>query len=239
MKEIVHTINRQLVGVYTQSSAIGTKKLPTILFLNSGLLPHIGPYRLYVRLARAFAKLGYNCFRFDLSGIGDSEKHKDSRLYKVQHREDIKDVINYLQQEQGDEQFIALGICTGADNAHQTMVRDERVVGAISIDGYTYTTNRYYINLYLPKLFSLSSWKTMAKLAYKKLFDRQKSAEQEQFEGIDMSWNKPDKGRVGKEYKDFIKNQKNLLAIFTASWPYNYQNHTTDAFKDISFGEYI
>lgn len=237
MKEIVHTINKQLVGIYTNAQVETPAKRPTILFLNSGLLPHIGPYRLYVKLARIFAKQGYNCFRFDLSGIGDSEKHKDSRLYKVQHKQDIKDVIDFLQEEHQDHQFIALGICTGADNAHRTMASDDRVVGAVSIDGYTYPTKRYYINLYAPKLLSFSSWKTMTKLAFEKLFSKQNKEPEEVFEGIDMSWNKPPKERVRREYQEFIDKGKDLLAIFTASWPYNYKNQLADVFSDIKFGD--
>jgi pimeloyl-ACP methyl ester carboxylesterase len=237
MKEIVHTINNQLVGIYTQAQNTSDQKRPTILFLNSGLLPHIGPYRLYVKLARIFAKQGYNCFRFDLSGIGDSEKHKDSRLYKLQHKQDIKDVINFLDSTHNDQEFVALGICTGADNAHRTMASDDRVVGAVSIDGYTYPTKRYYFNLYAPKLLSLSSWLTMAKLAFKKVFAKKKTEKEEVFEGIDMSWNKPPKDRVRKEYLEFIEKQKNLLAVFTASWPYNYKNQLSDVFNDISFGD--
>ncbi|MBV1909172.1 MAG: alpha/beta fold hydrolase [Kangiellaceae bacterium] len=236
MKEVVHVVNNQLVGVYTESEYSTDKNRPTILFLNSGLLPHIGPYRLYVKLARSFAKLGFNCFRFDLSGIGDSEKHKDSRLYKLQHRGDIKDVIDYLQQECGDQSFIALGICTGADNAHQTLYRDDRVVGAVSIDGYTYPTKRYYFNYYLPKLFSLSSWMTLFRLTATKIFAAKKTEKEAIFEGIDMSWNKPPKNRVEKEFRDFIQKDKSLLAVYTASWPYNYKDQLSDVFSSIPFG---
>ena len=100
MKEVVHVVNNQLVGIYTESEISTKKKRPTIIFLNSGLLPHIGPYRFNVKLARKFAKLGYNCFRFDLSGIGDSEKHKDSRLYKLQHQVYCVDhCIQFLQRK--------------------------------------------------------------------------------------------------------------------------------------------
>ncbi|MEP1741177.1 MAG: alpha/beta fold hydrolase [Kangiellaceae bacterium] len=235
MKEVVHIVNNQLVGIYTESETL-TCDRPTILFLNSGLLPHIGPYRLYVNLARKFAKMGYNCFRFDLSGIGDSEKHKDSRLYQLQHQSDITDVLDFLQNERGDKQFIVMGICTGADNAHQTMARDDRVIGAVSIDGYTYPTKRYYFNYLMPKLFSVSSWVTLIKLAIKKRKAAVQSERRDSPDRIDMSWNNPPKDQVEREYQEFVNKNKSLLAVFTASWPYNYKNQLADVFPSLSFG---
>ena len=234
MKEIAHTINKQLVGIYTESAIETDQKLPTILFFNSGLLPHIGPYRLYVKLARHFAKLGYPSFRFDLSGIGDSEKHKDSRLHKLQHQEDIKEVIDFLEKEHSDTGFVSFGICTGADNAHKTMARDLRVFGAICVDGYTYPTKRYYFNHYLPKLFSLSSWMTMLKMAYRKVVPEKTD---EKLDTIDMTWHKPPKENVEKEYREFISRDCSLLSIFTASWPCNYNNQLSDVFSTVPFGD--
>ncbi len=238
MKEIAHTINKQLVGIYTEATTVQKgNKLPTILFLNSGLLPHIGPYRLYVKMARKFAALGYSSFRFDLSGIGDSEKHKDSRLHKLQHKEDIKDVIDFLEEQKEDHQFITFGICTGADNAHQTMARDERVIGSIGVDGYTYPTKRYYFNHYAPKMISISSWLTMFKMLVAKVKPYIGIKEDEKLDTIDMTWHKPPKERVAKEYRDFIKRDASMLAIYTASWPYNYKNQLADVFSGIPFGD--
>ena len=242
MKEKAYTIHKQLVGIYTERNAEkGTnpqgKKLPVILFLNSGLLPHVGPYRLYVNLAREFSKLGFSSFRFDLSGIGDSEKHKDSRLYKAQHSEDIIRVIDFLEENENEESFIALGICTGADNAHKTMVKDKRVVGAVSIDGYTYPTWRYYANLYGPKMMRLKSWVTLFKTVLKRIPSLFEAKQEQGPQAIDMSWNKPEKQQTEAEFRDFIARDANLLNIYTASWPYNYQNQLADVFQNIPFGD--
>jgi len=239
MKETAHTINKQLVGVYTHAIKRNdhAKELPTILFFNSGLLPHIGPYRLYVKLARFFAKQGFNSFRFDLSGIGDSEKHKDSRLHKLQHNEDIDKVLDFLNLEHGDASFISLGICSGAENAHETMARDKRVVGAVSIDGYIYPTTKYYINRYLPKMFSFTSWKTLAKISFAKLVSIVRQNKETEMNSIDMSSNKPSKEKISREYQDFINRDASLLSVFTASWPCNYKEQLSDVFSDLPFGD--
>lgn len=62
-----------LVGIITHPEIdVG---LPTVILLNAGLIHRIGPNRVYVRLARHLAGLGFQVLRFDLSGIGDSPKN--------------------------------------------------------------------------------------------------------------------------------------------------------------------
>lgn len=245
MQEVAYTIGEdpQLVGVYTHASIDKTapngEKLPTILLLNSGLLPHIGPFRLYVRMAREFAQLGFSTFRFDLSGIGDSGRHTDNRLHEERHMGDIQSVIDFLEEQTESKSFIVMGICTGADNAHKAMKMDKRVVGAVSIDGYTYPTTRYYFNLYGPKLVSLSSWRTLFRIASRKIIDKLKPKKEEVPKSLDYRWVKPTKEKTEKDYLEFIDRNVSLLCIFTASWPYNYEKQLADVFKNIRFGENI
>jgi len=252
MKETAYLVNQQLVGIYTDPNLHDKEratdvtrrkqKLPTIIFLNSGFLHHVGPYRLYVKLAREFAKLGFRSFRFDLSGIGDSDIHRDNRTHQEQYEQDIQGVLNFLESERKDKEFVVLGICTGADNAHKTMVIDQRVVGAIAVDGYTYPTTRYYLNVYCPKFFSLSSWITLFKILVSKISKlfiqtivRKSSSPQK----IDLSWNRPPKEKTEKEYRDFIQRNVNILNVYTASWAYNYKEQLADVFTDIPFGDNI
>ena len=67
----------------------GAPDLPTIFFLNAGVIDHVGPAGLWVRLARQWAEAGFRAIRFDLSGNGDSPvpvsyTHLD--VYKRQRR---------------------------------------------------------------------------------------------------------------------------------------------------------
>jgi len=41
---------------------------------------------------------------------------------------------------------------------------------------------------------------------------------------------------VEREYQEFVNKNKSLLAVFTASWPYNYKNQLADVFPSLSFG---
>ena len=114
----------ELIGIYNHSDAAsdsGTDR-PVILLLNSGLLPNTGPFRLYVRMARHFSRLGFDSFRFDLSGIGESNRRDDSLPRDQQQIDDIKLVMDSLENTHGKTQFVVMGICTGADNAHLSLI---------------------------------------------------------------------------------------------------------------------
>ena len=45
---------------------------PTVVFLNAGLIHHVGPARLWVTLGRELASVGIPTLRLDLSGLGES-----------------------------------------------------------------------------------------------------------------------------------------------------------------------
>ena len=64
-----------LLGILTEP--VSPPRGPAILFLNAGVLHHVGPFGWYVSLARRLAELGFLSLRFDLSGIGDSPLRND------------------------------------------------------------------------------------------------------------------------------------------------------------------
>ncbi|MCU0616034.1 MAG: hypothetical protein MUD17_02955 [Gemmatimonadaceae bacterium] len=66
--------NGQLIGVLTQPPLDRPMRDVAILLSNTGTNSRVGPFRLNVELARAFAKLGYATLRFDRSGLGDSAR---------------------------------------------------------------------------------------------------------------------------------------------------------------------
>ena len=235
MAESVVTVRSaaSLVGVYNRPET-HARRAPTLLLVNSGLLTRIGPFRSYVDLARALAQLGYASFRVDLSGIGDSSRRSDQLPRDQQHLQDIDAVIDELSRTTGAEQFIVLGICTGADLAHKAMMHNRRIVGAVCIDGYCYRTWRYLAHKYLPKLVRLQSWRTLAK----QIAGAQPREEAPPPELL-YRWELPPKQQVAGDYREIIASGRHLLCIFSSSWPYNYAGQLADAFADIEFGQAI
>jgi pimeloyl-ACP methyl ester carboxylesterase len=243
MKESAHTFGSQvpIFGVMTEPAAdIVHKDHPTVLLVNAGLLGRIGPFRLHVILARELARMGFRTLRLDLSGIGDSGRHRDNRPRVEQHLNDIRDAMDYLEKERGATKFIVMGICTGADNAHRALREDNRVVGAVCVDGYSYPTWRYYANHYLPKFISRTSWRNLLKRAMNK-FSSSESTESDSADDdeLDYRWKLPPKEQAESDYRHFIGRDARLMCVYTAGWRCNYSRQLADAFRKLDFGNSI
>lgn len=247
MHEVACDFGKQsaLVGVYTHTEVVAENQdsRPVVLLLNSGLLPNVGPYRLYVRLARHFSNIGFNTFRFDISGIGDSERRTDNLARDKQQIEDIQVAMDYMESSFNKRQFVVMGICTGADNAHKAMLADTRIVGAVGIDGYYFKTPRYHFNDLknhkIPMLLKPQAWKSKLASARSYVDKIRGKPTRPNFESITIPyrWTMPDRAKTESEYQSFIERDASNLCIFTGSWPYNYTDQHADAFPDISFGD--
>ena len=165
MKQKLYIFGKQknLVGIL-QSPDKESNNLttPIILILNSGLVNKSGPFRMNAELSRYLQKLNLKVFRFDLSGIGDSQLvANDGRVYSDRNLDDIGEALELLEGLFPKRPVIVLGLCTGADLAHKSAVRYEMIKGVILLDGYGYPTVRFYwikyshMFLSFPKLIRL------------------------------------------------------------------------------------
>ena len=108
-----------LVGVLIEPDAMKEQtNTPCVLMLNAGILHHVGPFRLYVDMARHLAAQGYLTCRFDIAGLGDSQSVKGAGYDKNRVVDEVRMVIDELQRSKEITDFVLLGLCTGADNAH-------------------------------------------------------------------------------------------------------------------------
>lgn len=118
------------VGVLTEPDLPQNDDLAVIL-LNAGLTHHVGPNRLYVRLARHLAKLGVPVFRFDLSGVGDSGVRTDNLPLEQRFIADARAAMDTLAESRGMKRFILMGHCSGAIQSFMVALADDRVHGAV------------------------------------------------------------------------------------------------------------
>jgi alpha-beta hydrolase superfamily lysophospholipase len=90
-----------------------------VVFLNAGLIPHVGPARMWVELARQFAASGLRSVRLDLSGLGDSPSRPAQRPHMSYPRDAIEDIAGALATLAPDDPTDALliGLCAGAYHA--------------------------------------------------------------------------------------------------------------------------
>lgn len=144
---------KSLVGVITKpSNAAGDGDRPMFVFLNSGIIHHVGANRRSVQLARTLAALGYSCVRFDLSGIGDSEPRTDALEPTLAAKADIREALDSLEATRNVRRFVLLGLCSGANYAAIYAGEDERVVGAILLEPTIPPPLRHYAHHYARRL---------------------------------------------------------------------------------------
>lgn len=123
---------RSLVGIMTDPlSGNGSRLTPAVILLNPGIVHRVGPGRIYVKIARALAAIGFVVLRFDFSGIGDSGVRRDHLQFEKSAVREAQDAMDWLSATRGIGHFILLGGCSGARIALQTACSDARVVGAV------------------------------------------------------------------------------------------------------------
>lgn len=163
-----------LVAVLTEpepSTAKPPADRPTVVFVNSGILHRPGPNRMYVTLARRLAARGHLVLRFDLSGLGDSESRPGGESFLDRAVTETRSVLDWLARERGSTRFVLAGLCSGAVIAYRTTREDERVVGAVLINGGSYfagtdtdrvierTLSRHYRRMTFSSSFRAKNWK--------------------------------------------------------------------------------
>jgi len=158
---------RSLVGVVTEpGSGVSVPNAPAVLFLNSGLLHHVGPHRLHVNLARRLGRAGLRSLRFDLSGIGDSAPRQDRMPREESMLRETQEAMDAMTAAHGATTFVLFGICTGADQAVRVALQDSRVTGAILVDGYSYATSGHRLRYYANRALRPRSWWHMLSLQH-------------------------------------------------------------------------
>jgi pimeloyl-ACP methyl ester carboxylesterase len=98
---------------------------PTVVFLNSGSEPHIGPGRAWVEYARELATSGHRCLRVDFRGWGESpdDGHAPGRPYDPHCEEDAIAIVRALR-ELGHERIVLVGLCASAWVALRAALRE-------------------------------------------------------------------------------------------------------------------
>jgi pimeloyl-ACP methyl ester carboxylesterase len=150
---------RHLIGVVCRPHGTPRQGSTVAIFLNSGIIHRVGPHRLYVRIARAFAEVGGTSLRFDLSGIGDSTApagETGSVMDTV--RRDIADAIAYAGEQLQSPAVVLVGLCSGADNALETALRDVRVAEVVLIDPNVHRTRMHVVHHYRKRLLMARTW---------------------------------------------------------------------------------
>jgi pimeloyl-ACP methyl ester carboxylesterase len=188
-------------GLFAMASQPETPTgLPVVVLLNAGLVHRVGPFRLYVPLARTLAAAGFPVVRFDQPGVGDAPNKDDPDEARVVSR-----IFDELAANLYTNDFIVGGLCAAADLGWRVAHQDKRVRGLLLLDPVA--LGGFWFQLGKLRLFmrrKASTWLAMIQ----RLFNRKKPANTDF-----RDWPKPEE--VRSEFKQFIADGIAVLAIYT------------------------
>jgi dienelactone hydrolase len=113
------------------------------VFLGAAALPHAGPNRAWVELARRWATLGVPSVRMDLAGIGDADGDEsglidNAGLYSEKRQEEVLALLDHLEEEWGWDRFVLVGLCAGAYWSLHAALARRQVAAALMINLYAF-----------------------------------------------------------------------------------------------------
>ncbi|HEY6895128.1 MAG TPA: alpha/beta fold hydrolase [Rhodanobacteraceae bacterium] len=198
IRETPITLANGLFAMATQPDA--PTGLPVVVLLNAGLVHRVGPFRLYVPLARTLAAAGFPVVRFDQPGVGDAPNKDDPDEAGVVSR-----IFDELAAILYTNEFIVGGLCAAADLGWRVAHRDKRVRGLLLLDPVA--LGGWWFQLGKLRLFMRrkpSTWLAMIQRS----FNRRKPASADF-----RDWPKPEE--VRSEFAKFVADGIAVLAIYT------------------------
>jgi pimeloyl-ACP methyl ester carboxylesterase len=171
--ERVLTFGREnsLVGILCEPPASErVPDAPAIITWNVGLHHRVGPYRIYVNLARRLAEKGFTTLRFDVSGHGDSDfGREDEASDSKRAMADVQTAMRALRDQRGFKRFVLVGFCSSVDAAHSLGAEDESVAGVVYLEGYGFRTRGYYMR-YPLRLLDRNRWERRLRIWFPQFF---------------------------------------------------------------------
>ncbi len=166
-----------LFGVITEPCQ-GAKRRGAVILLNAGGSYHVGASRMYVPLARRWARCGYVVLRMDYAGLGDSSVRPGQRwddIFPVAAIDDIRAGIELLDSQYGIRDVSLAGLCAGAYYALHAAVAALPVTRILMVNPVYFWNDEKALDdvqraetvrdtgAYQNKTFSLTTWKRLLK----------------------------------------------------------------------------
>jgi pimeloyl-ACP methyl ester carboxylesterase len=227
-----------LFGVLTLPDASSSPARTAAILLNAGLINHLGPHRLNVRLARYLAEHGIPCLRFDFSGVGESAV--TSQPSPAPQVADVGDAIDRLVADSVARDFVLFGICAGGVYAYQSALKHERVSGVVLCDSYLYPTWKTKIFFYWMKIRSKASLLAFARKKIGALLGDKSSADPEGA-ALDVSTGSIPPDTYAEGLTKLERRGSWVAQVISGSYPnlYSYAGQFSERFRSYRFGEQI
>jgi len=108
-----------LFGVVSEPPR-GEQRRRGVVLLNNGADYHIGASRMYVPLARHWARNGYAVLRMDVAGLGDSGVRPGgpvNAVFPPAVIEDMRAAVDFMREQYDARELTIGGLCSGAYHA--------------------------------------------------------------------------------------------------------------------------
>ena len=243
---------QSLVGILTAAKGAATDR-PHAVIVNAGIIHRVGPNRLYVDLARAVAALGFPVLRFDLAGLGDSGVPRGgSESLAEAAMLDVRAAFDHLAATRNATRFLVFGLCSGANYAALTALREEQVDGLLLIDPSVTRTRRSTMVHVVRRLRNLSTLRALLTLRHP-VFQRNigslssaavsvaqaaegQSGQQSTIDAPDMS-----AGTARRAMETLVDRGVSLMLVFTGgvNHVYNYRDQLFDLLPGLDFRQQL
>jgi len=162
-----------LFGIVTEPRSDEVRRRAVIL-LNPGADSHIGASRMYVSLARRWARFGYFVLRLDIAGIGDSATrpgNADDEVFPDAALDDIRSASAFLRSRYAILDMTIAGLCSGAYHALRAAADGIKVNRILMVNPQNYYWKKgmtleqvqlsevvHNPSIYRQRIFSLRAW---------------------------------------------------------------------------------
>jgi hypothetical protein len=216
---------QRLFGLLTFPDSPDPRR-PAVLIPNSGVEHRVGAGRMHVELARALAAAGVITLRLDLAGWGDSAI--DPEQPDCDSARDLAAAMDALATHDLAHRFIGIGLASGAHHIHRIARVDERVVGGVFLDGYSYKTPRFWVNYGVDRLTQSKRYGGILE----RITQTADTAEESAATAADDRFAAPSPAQMKADLQTFIARGMALCYLFTGEMQadYNYREQLTDAF---------
>lgn len=217
--------SKHLVGTITHpASATVQVRRTAVLLTNAGVISRVGPRRLNVKLARRFADMGIPCLRWDMSGLGDSQRPREPLPSRQQFIADTGDAIDEAAARLDVDSFIMIGFCSGAEIAFRRALQDSRLVAAVLFDHHIYPSRRAALRWYSRRLGE-TDLRELPRLVARGLGARYHALRQrvvsraQQAGPRDDSWAKPSRDEYARQITALLDRGAELLFLYSGTMP--------------------
>jgi len=128
---------RDLFGILSEGMDRDQHCSTGIILASAGSVHSVGPGRLYVELARAWAALGFSVLRMDVGGVGDSAARAgraDNHPYPDHAVRDIAAAARWMVERARVSRVVVAGLCSGAHASFHAGRTLEGIDGIIVIN---------------------------------------------------------------------------------------------------------